>query len=45
MPLKKGTSQEVIDANVKELEQSGRPHRQAVAIALEEARKSERKKK
>jgi hypothetical protein len=44
MPLRKGTSQEVISANIKELQRSGRPHRQAVAIALEEARKSEKKK-
>jgi hypothetical protein len=43
MPLKKGSSQEVIAANIKELKQSGRPHRQAVAIALETARKSKKK--
>lgn len=45
MPLKRGSSQEVIAANIKELQRSGRPHRQAVAIALEEARKSKKKGK
>ncbi len=45
MALKKGSSQKTISENIKELQRSGRPHRQAVAIALEEARKSEKKKK
>lgn len=39
MPLKKGTSKKTISDNIQELEHSGRPHRQAVAIALEEARR------
>jgi len=40
MPLKKGKSQKTIDENIEELRHSGRPMRQAVAIALETARKS-----
>jgi hypothetical protein len=40
MPLKKGTSREVVGDNIKELEGSGRPKKQAIAIALSEKRKS-----
>jgi len=40
MPLSKGTSKETIGRNVKEMEQSGHPKKQAVAAALNQARKS-----
>ncbi len=39
MPLKPGHSSDVISSNVKELIGSGRPKKQAVAIALSQARK------
>lgn len=45
MPLKKGSSKKVISENIKELVASGRPQKQAVAIALAEARRSEKRKK
>ena len=41
MPLKKGVKN--IGKNIKELEKSGRPKRQAIAIALQKAGKSKKK--
>jgi len=40
MPLKRGKGQKVVSANIRELKASGRPQKQAVAIALSEARRS-----
>lgn len=45
MPLKKGKSKKVISSNIRELRHSGRPQKQAVAIAMKKAGKSRRKKK
>ncbi len=40
MPLVKGKSKKVIGKNIKEMEESGHPKAQAVAAALNQARKS-----
>lgn len=41
MPLQPGSSQEVISNNIRELQASGHPHEQAVAIALSNAGKAD----
>ena len=40
MPLEKGKSKKVVSRNIRELVNSGRPQKQAVAIALKQAGKS-----
>lgn len=43
-PLKRGSSDEVVSANIRELMRSGYPREQAVAIALQKAGKKKKKK-
>jgi hypothetical protein len=45
MPLKKGKSRKAISANIRTEIAAGKPQRQAVAIALETARRSGTKRK
>lgn len=45
MPLKKGSSDDTVSANIKKLIAEGYPRRQAVAIALEQAERSNKKGK
>ena len=45
MPLVKGKSKKVISSNISELRHSGRPEKQAIAIAMSEAGKSRKSTK
>mgnify|MGYP003393911471 CR=1 FL=1 len=45
MPLKKGKSKKVISQNISELMHSGRPQKQSIAIAMNEAGMSKKNKK
>ncbi len=45
MPIKKGKSRKVVSENISELVRSGKKQKVAVAIALDSARRSGKKKK
>jgi hypothetical protein len=42
MPLKRGSSKKTVSANISRLVHEGRPHKQAIAIALRKSGKAKR---
>jgi hypothetical protein len=45
MPLKNGSSRKTVSENIKTEMRAGKPQKQAVAIALSEARRSSKKRR
>ena len=45
MPLKKGKAKKIVGENIEELTKAGYPQKQAVAIALDKARRKRGKKR
>jgi hypothetical protein len=45
MPLKKGASRKTVSENIRREKAAGKPQKQAVAIALSQARRSRGKRK
>jgi hypothetical protein len=45
MPLKKGSSRQTVSSNIKAEMAAGKPQKQAVAIALSEARRNKKKRR
>lgn len=45
MPLQEGNSKKIISKNISEMVHSGKPNKQAIAIALSKARRKKRPSK
>lgn len=45
MPLRRGSSNETVSSNIRKLRDEGYPQKQAVAIALDKAGKSRKRRK